>query len=420
MKKRFNYAWIVLITCYLMFFVSAGAGIATLSIYIVPISDALGVENSAFSVVISLAAVTVFLLSMLFGVLKKIGLKKLMVIGLCTSTAAMAMFAFSQSLIMYYVAAVFMGIGYVGGTSVICSTVITSWFVKSQGTVLGIVFTAPNFGAMLFMPLVSIWIEKLGYSASFLICGGAMLITMVIVSIFMKAHPSDKGLEAYGANEVKPEEVQDEKDLSGLTMKQALKTIHFWLLILTALFLGLAMPAFQSIMPVFLNETGFGLIFVGTVMGACALFSSFSDIIMGFINDKFGILATNAFGCGCFILSVLLLLIGKAETLIWISAILLGIGLAQVSVPIPMMVKKVFGNKVFGTIMGIAFGLTFLGFAIGTPLLNVISEVTGKFEYTLITCIIMVVIAFVLSAIALKKKLNVTLPTPVANESKEA
>lgn len=407
MKKRFNYAWVVFLMCFLMFFVVPGAGMASLSLYVLPISTALEIANSAFSVVISIAAIGIFIFSMLFGFFqKKIGLKKMITIGLSLSVVAMVMFAFSKSLVMYYIAALLTGIGYVAGTATMCSTIITSWFVKRQGLILGIVFTAPNFGAMLFMPLVGIWIETLGYSNSFLICAGAIFIMMIIVSIFIRVHPSDMGLLPYGAEDAKAE-TREQKELAGPTFSQAFKTANFWLLIFTALLLGLAMPAFQSIMPTFLGEAGFNLIFVGTVLGAAALFSSFSDIIMGLINDKFGILATNAFGCGCFILSAVFLLIGKSEIFIWISAILLGIGLAEVSLPIPLMVEKIFGKKAFSTIMGIVFGLTFLGFAIGTPLGNLINEASGKFEYTFIVQIIMAALAFLFSAIALKKKINI-------------
>ncbi|MEL7610450.1 MAG: MFS transporter [Bacillota bacterium] len=414
MKKRFNYAWIVALMCFLMFFVVPGAGMASLSLYVLPISTALGIANSAFSVIISIAAIGIFIFSMLFGFLqKKIGLKKMITIGLSLSVVAMLMFAFSKSLVMYYIAALLTGIGYVAGTATMCSTIITSWFVKRQGLILGIIFTAPNFGAMLFYPLIGSWIEKLGYSNSFLLCAGAMLITMIIVSIFIRVHPSDMGQLPYGAEEAKTEATKQEKELSGPTFSQAFKTANFWLLIFTALLLGLAMPAFQSIMPVFLGETGFDLIFVGTVLGAAALFSSFSDIIMGLINDKFGILITNAFGCGCFILSAVFLLFGKSEIFIWISAVLLGIGLAEVSLPIPLMVEKIFGKKAFSTIMGIVFGLTFLGFAIGTPLGNLINEATGKFEYAFMIQITMTALAFLFSTIALKKKLIIKRIQPV-------
>ena len=63
---------------------------------------------------------------------------------------------------------------------------------------MGFVLAASGAGGMVFMPLVSVWIQNYGYPKAYLISGVIIGIAMVIISVFIYAQPQNKGMTAYG------------------------------------------------------------------------------------------------------------------------------------------------------------------------------------------------------------------------------
>jgi MFS family permease len=411
MRKKLYYGWVVAFAAFVMFFVIGGAGIAPLSLYTVPVSEALGVSRSAYSLVTTIAALTIFVGSMLFGPLQeKLGLKNMTTIGLSFAAISCVTFSFSKSIVLFYISGFLFGIGYTFTATTMCAAIISNWFVKRKGIIMGFIMSAPSAGAMVLLPLISSWIRDYGYNRSFLISAFVMVGALVLALIFIRSKPSDVGLEPYGAGEVTTNEgvkkESKQETLDGLNRKQAIKTVNFWLLVIAGLFLGLSLPAFQAILPPYLSDRGLDIVVVGSIIGLAAVFNTISNIGMGFIHDKFGINVVNVLGIALFVASVLLVILSQAMVVIWVSAILFGLGLVMASLPLPLMVGKVFGTKNMGAIMGIIFGISFFGYAIGPPLGNVLYEVTGTYVTAFISQIVMAILALVFFFLSLKIKIK--------------
>ena len=170
---------------------------------------------------------------------------------------------------------------------------------------------------------------------------------------------------------------KEDKALEGLTLKEALKTINFWFMGIAALLVGLTMPSMQAVSTQFFSDKGYDLVFIGTVMGFVAISLTLSNIIMGLINKKFGIHVCNIIGFSLFGIAGIMFIYIQTNLMLWIGAICLGLGLSMSSYPLPIMNEKIFGNKEFGSIMGVMTGLMFMGFAAGTPVGNFIFRKYG-------------------------------------------
>ena len=77
-KKKFNYAWVIAVLCFLSLCVSLGFCSSGRTMYLTAITDALHIKRSAFSLNDTFRFVTTTILNIFFGTLvNKLGTKSL-------------------------------------------------------------------------------------------------------------------------------------------------------------------------------------------------------------------------------------------------------------------------------------------------------------------------------------------------------
>lgn len=99
-------------------------------------------------------------------------------------------------------------IAYLGATMIPISIMITNWFDKKQGLAMSLGLSGVGIGGFILSPLITNWLENYGWRKTYLIFAVIMLAVSLPVSIFIfRKSPEDKGLKAYGANEVPKSEI---------------------------------------------------------------------------------------------------------------------------------------------------------------------------------------------------------------------
>ena len=84
------------------------------------------------------------------------------------------------------------------------ATITGRWFVKHRGLVTGVLTAGGAAGQLVFLPLLAFIAEGSGWRTAALVVAGAALAVVPLVLWFLRDHPSDLGLPAYGATEVVP------------------------------------------------------------------------------------------------------------------------------------------------------------------------------------------------------------------------
>ena len=133
-----NYHWIVAAVILLEMGVYLGLHNNLSSLYIVPITEELGISRGSFSVAYSTRNLLSFLSTLFLGVLLiKFGYRKLATIGLLVVAGAYAVLGSSQNLMMLGLAYATMGLcdGFIGTSA--ASRMVNAWFHTHQGLVLG-------------------------------------------------------------------------------------------------------------------------------------------------------------------------------------------------------------------------------------------------------------------------------------------
>lgn len=172
----------------------------TVPLFLVPLSQSLGVSIGQVSLLFTFAASAGLVASLFFGtILKKLGVKGLA----CLSGAALATFYvflfLAKSPVMVYIGAMIYGFSTSTGGFAIAQTEITWWFSKGRAKVMSLLNIGVGLVGMVLAPVVASALEALGMRSVALIqgllTGGLMIVNGLI---FLSEHPSTYGMHPMG------------------------------------------------------------------------------------------------------------------------------------------------------------------------------------------------------------------------------
>lgn len=402
MKNKIFYGWVNVIASAFIMFVLLGLGNSTLSQFLPLMAKELSVNLSQVSLLISFSSITIAILGAFIGpIMLRIGSKRLINLGIIFYCLSLFTLSLSKNLILVYLSGVLMGAGITYATSLTLSTIITAWFVEKRGLALGIVFAASGIGGTIFNPLMARMILSLGYRKAFLYEAIFIFIICTLASLFLVKNPKEKGQAPYGKAEVKTN-LNVEKDC--LSLKEIYKSMPFILLLFSCIFFAMAIqPSMYNFFPHYLS-VGYDQLFIAKLISIVSLVNIVAKLIIGYINDKFGLIPSISIGFISFFICDLAMLLSNSKLSAYIAVISYGFALTMVIIPLPLIIPKLFGVKYYAQILGILTAFLTLGSSIGTPLSSLIFDKTGSFSLSFIIQGVLIVISYFLFISSVKSK----------------
>ncbi len=228
LSERSSYAYVIYALCFLMIFFGLGFFSSGRTIFLTPITEALSIPRSAFSVSDSIRYITTAVANFFFGFLvNKFGTKKLICSGFVSLIAAVVLYATANSVVGFYVAGFFLGIGYTCTTTTMVGCVVAKWCKKNMGTVMGIVLAANGIGAaistQLFTPVIYEEGNPFGYRNAYYITASILVVVLLLFIILYKEKPAT---ERFDGKKKPKKDVKWE----GLTIKEALRKPYFYMI----------------------------------------------------------------------------------------------------------------------------------------------------------------------------------------------
>jgi MFS family permease len=222
---------------------------------------------------------------------------------------------------------------------------INRWFNTRVGFFIGLCSAASGIGGVLFNPLGGYLIETYGWRNTYLVFGIIILLIITpLLGLFLRNHPADKGLKAFGE---KNDEAEMEKP--GVEYQTAIKSPIFYALMVFA-FLMIAVSTLNLFLPAYVISVGFSVEQSALTASAVMLGVTIGKIALGYINDKndlAGVFTSTALGVVGFIF---LILGEEAIFLIYLGAFLFGWAYAAVTVETALLVRTVFGSRDYSKI----------------------------------------------------------------------
>ena len=335
-----------------------------------PIALELGFSRAATSAAVGIGTLEGGFQAPLAGwITDRFGPKWIVFLGVFLMGLGLTLMSLIDSLWAYYIVwGVVLGTGANISLMTPLNAAVANWFVKKRGLALSITLVLSGLSGVLVLPLIAWLIVANGWRVTCSIGGLVMwLVGLPLVWFFMKSHrPEYYGLLPDGASVEK--EADDARQMIDrgveyaaeveeveFTLRQAMRTPAYWLLILVGAGHGLVGIAFATHSIPFLTDRGIEPLDAATIMAMLVLVSIPARFISGFLSDRIKTQHLRFLMGGAFLLQAVgfvAFLLNQTMVMIYAFYVLYGIGMGTVFTLGPIMRGRYFGRKAFGSIIG--------------------------------------------------------------------
>lgn len=406
-KKGIHYAWKIMVGCCFLQAGALGAIMNSGGIFFVPICNDLGFDRGAIALYLTFYFIaTTFTYPLVAKLLLRWDFRKFLTgcfLALAATEAAMG--AFTQ-LWQWYVAGVVLGVAGALVFVVASTVLIENWFVERRGMALGIAMCGSGIGGVVFPIIGNMLIETIGWRMAYPVI--AIIICVLVlpwtVHVF-RLHPSDLGLEPYGASMAKEQEdnaADAEAHVSGMPAKRAITTLGFACVFLyagiEALFSG-----YNNHLPGFAESIGYSAAFGASILSLAQLGYTVATLVMGWVTDKIGVAASTYITLGITALSLLGFIFFRTELPLVVSAFVFGMNSVIITVSVPTLISELFGKKNFAQILSYSRMSGVIG-CFGAAAVGASYDLTGSYVGSFVAGIVILAVCAVLVGIALSQK----------------
>lgn len=397
-KKKFNYKWVILALSFLLIFAGLGFFNATKSLFISPVTSALGISRSAFSMNDTLCYIAQATTNLFFGTLVyKYGAKRLAAFGfICLSLSALSYFL-ANDVILFYIGGALRGLGFSFASTAMASYIIANWFKKNRGTFTGMVLACNGIGGavatQVLTPIIYDESSPFSYRNAYLLILLILVVAGIVITIFLKDHPSDDEIEGETPDTKKSKKKKKSEAWGGIEFSDVIRKPYFYIAAACIFLSGMVLQSITGVAAAYMTDTGIDTAYVATVLSVYSLALTGSKFLSGFLYDKLGLRAASTICLSSCILALISLVLitpsveGRAFAMAY--GILAAIALPLETVMLPLYALDLFGDKAFNRTMGIFISVNTAGYAVGTPLINLCYDKFGSYSYAFVVCAVL-------------------------------
>lgn len=407
--------WIVLVCCCVMqglgFFIPS----MMVSTFITPLI-ASGLSETAAPLLAYYTVQLLFSIPVLLftgALLKKIGAKWMVVAGALCCGLSWVAFGMWPSMEMYYVTAALNSL-YPLCSLFIIPVIINNWFFKNKGLWTSLALAFSGVASFILSPVITDIIINSGWQTAAISMGCTLSIVIGLIGLFViRLSPLPMGILPQGATQedveailVKDQEKKDEDKLNlpGVDWKKALKSKAFVLLAITMLFIGI-MSAFNTNVNTLVQTAGYGAVVAGFTMSAAAVGQIIGKPISGWIKDRWGAGAGNAFGFGLGAAGLIIYMCAlyiHTDILCYVAGFVTGTGIT-VTLNMPaLLTDDTFGLRDYDTLYSISSSLRAAGLAFTNLVMGMILDASGSYMTGLIIWAVVSILLVPLGFIAVR------------------
>jgi MFS family permease len=415
-RPSFFYGWYIVGVGILVNIAGTFAFSSTLSIFLKPITEELGVSRGAFSLIrtfeIGVAAMIVPLLG---PWIDRHGGRGILVLGALMEGTGLLLSGVVQSFwqfVLVRCSLVIAGEALLG--SLVMNVTIAQWFVRKRGRAMGIAnlgtgvakFSIPLCAASLFV--------LVGWRSTWAIFGiVAPLLVVVPALIFMHTRPEDIGLRPDGDPplersdelsdtnaKLSPEQRRTLTAETSWNRSEVIRLPTFWLLVVTFGIANVGIAGLNLHIFSYVTDIGYSPLTAASFMSTIALTQLGSTLVWGILADRFDIRKVS---CVQFVIQGLGLVIAISSAnilLVYTGFFLYGTGLAGSFLLREVIWANFFGRISLGTVRGLSLFFSHLFAASGAPFFGFLHDRMGSynlsfiiFSCALFTCSLLILLA---------------------------
>ena len=321
-------------------------------------------SRTQLSIAFSLSRVEGSIMGPISGYLiDKLGSRRMVLIGLVIAGGGFVIMSRMENIWHFYAAFVVMSMGVGLGTWMPMMTVLNNWFARNRSTAMALSMEGFLVGGMVLVPLLAFAIDpdaagRPGWRNTALGIGLFLIAVAFPLSLLIRNSPEPYGHYPDGdaaaarvRQSAAPGAAGNKQDY---TWQEAVRTKNFWLITMGHACSSIVIVTITVHLGPMLDDRGFSLQTIGWVVGAYTGVAAIFTLIGGYVGDRLPIrLALFGFSAvqsG----AVLALILAETAPMVYLFAVLMGIGFGGRN-PLTTAIRGVyFGRKAFASITGMS------------------------------------------------------------------
>ena len=385
-RLPFYYGWVILACVCCAGLSRQGGAVATLSVFVAPMTTEFGWSRTAISGAVSLGGILAAIAAPKLGpLLDREGARLVLCLAVLTTGLADMLLSLTNGLPMFYLLFCVARLNFAGPFDLGIYGAVNNWFVTRRAFASSIATVGQMTGLVLLPMIASLAMAVSGWRAGWVAIGVTVLLAgFVPVFLLMVRRPEDVGLRPDGGAPVAIGSATPATPEPAFTRAEALRTRGFWLL---SLFTLLAYPVQAGVslhQAPFLIERGLSPAAAGAVVSYCSLMSGVASFGFGFL-PRFMTVRFKLVAVGI-LLGAATLLYGPVAGAgsAYLAATFFGLGIGGLLVMLPVAWADYFGRRSYGAIRGVALPVQVLAQASGPMLSGILRDTTGGYETSLV------------------------------------
>lgn len=403
-RLPFYYGWTILACVCAAGFSRQGPAVATLSIFIAPMTGELGWSLTEISLAVSIGGVLGALVSPLTGQLAdRHGARTILCVAVAATGISVLMLSFTQSLIFFYVFFCFARMNFAGPYDIGIYGSVVNWFVRRRALATSIT-TLGMMAGLVSMPLIAHFsMQASDWRTAWVAVGVTVLVVGFLPCwLFLVRRPEDLGLAPDGAapsgtaGEIRPTASGSETPVleePAFTREQAIATPAFWLLSLFTLFVFPVQAGVSLHQAPFLIERGLDPATAATAVSIFSLCSGIAGLAYGFWPKRLPIRLALVLTGLLMAASCIAMKGVDSAAHAYGAAALFGAGIGGMLTMLPVAWADYFGRASFGAIRGLALTVQVIAQACGPVLSGALRDWTGTYDVSLMTFAVVALLA---------------------------
>jgi len=290
-EARVHYSWVVAAVIFLALLIAAGVR-SMPGVLLVPLEKDLHWDRATISASVSVGIALYGLMGpFAAAIMQSFGVRRTVIAAL----ALMAVSVATTTLVhepwqMMLTWGVLAGIATGTVASVLGATIVSRWFKSHRGLAMGLMAASVSTGQLVFLPLLAILIDAVGWRTASLFVAGASLLVLPVVFFLVPERPASVGLRALGSDQ---DDVPVGPTVNPLinafaVLGKGMKRPIFWLLFASFFVCGLSTNGLVGThLIAFCMDHGIPEVQGAGLLAAMGILDLFGTTGSGWLSDRF-------------------------------------------------------------------------------------------------------------------------------------
>ena len=351
-------------------------------------------------------AISKLVIGPLFGFLAgwavdRFGPRRLMIAGIFMAGIALVGLGSITTLAGFYFFYLFNALGYVCGGPLPNQVLLSRWFTRTRGRAMGVAYVGIGLGGAL-VPFLAVWLTRsFGWHTALKILGGLIVLVALPLALIVKDAPS---VGAAGTPARSP--------TTSAKVGAVFRAPAFYLLLIASMCSIAAVGGTNQHLKLFLSlDHAYSQADAAKVASLVLTSSLVGRLMMGWLADRFPKKYVMLLIYTIVAAAIPLLFLTDRSSMIYVFAIVFGIGLGGEYMVIPLMAAELFGVQVLGRAMGVILTADGVAEALAPVLVGRLRDVTGTYA-TGFLVLIAFAVAGAIAVALLPRRGRATQPAP--------